>query len=102
MEQTLTRSITNETAKSLALPSTTSSKAKALPAPNILPTEGGTTQEFTEIVQARSDLCSNDYRAKHYRSVALYPVLHLNQNMLGKMKKQWKHRDLTNDCKVWT
>jgi hypothetical protein len=54
MGQTLTRSIANETAKTLALPSTTSTKA--LPAPNILPLEDGTTQEFTENVQSRSDL----------------------------------------------
>jgi hypothetical protein len=52
MGQTLTRSIANETAKTLALPSTTSTKA--LPAPNILPLEDGTTQEFTENVQSRS------------------------------------------------
>ena len=54
MGHTLTRSITNETAKTLALPSTTSTKA--LPAPNMLPIEDGTTQEFTEKVQSRSDL----------------------------------------------
>jgi hypothetical protein len=98
--QILTRSLTNETAKTLALASTTSTKA--LPTPNSLPIEDGTTQEFTQKVQSRSDLykSSKDYRAKHYRSVALYPVLHLNQNMLGKMKKQWQHRDLTNVSKV--
>ena len=64
MGQTLMRSITNETAKTLALPSTTSTKA--LPAPNILPIEDGSTQEFTEKVQSRSDLykCSKNYRAK--------------------------------------
>jgi hypothetical protein len=52
MGQTLTRSITNETAKTLALASTTSTKA--LPVPNILPIEDGTTQEFTQKVQSRS------------------------------------------------
>ena len=85
MEQTLTRSITNETAKSLALPSTTSSKA--LPVPNILLTEGGTTQEFTEIVQSRSDLCSKDYRAKTLPFSGALPCTAFKPKHVGQNEK---------------
>jgi hypothetical protein len=102
MGQILTRSITNETAKILAFLFTTSTKA--LPAPNILPIEDGTTQEFIEKVQSRSDLykCSKDYRAKTIPFSGTLPCTAFKPKMLGKMKKQWKHRDLTNVCKVWT
>ena len=101
MMTTLTRSITNETAKTLALASTTSTKA--LPAPNILPIEDGTTQEFTEKVekvQSRSDLykCSKNYRAKTLPFSGALPCTAFKPKHVG--KKQY--RDLMNVCKVWT
>ena len=98
MGQILTRSITNETAKILAFLSTTSTKA--LPAPNILPIEDGSTQEFTEKVQSRSDLykCSKNYRAKTLPFSGALPCTAFKPKHVG--KKQY--RDLMNVCKVWT
>ena len=81
MGQTSTRSITNETANT---------STKALPAPNIIPIEDGTTQEFTEKVQSRSDMykCSKDYRAKTIPfsgvlSCTAFKPKHVGQNEKG-------------------
>ena len=100
MGQTLTRSITNETAKTLTLASTTSTKA--LPAPNILPIEDGTTQEFTEKVekvQSRSDLYKNykDYRAKTLPFSGAPPCTAFKTKHAGQNEKAMEAQGL-NEC----
>ena len=97
----MTRSITNETAKTLALPSTTSTKT--LPAPNIIPLEDGASQGFTEKVQSRSDLykCFKDYRAKTLPFSGALPCTAFKPKQVSKTEKK-KGRDLTNVCRVWT
>ena len=102
MGKTLTRSIINETAKTLELACTTSTKA--LPAPNILPIDDGTTQEFTEKVQSRSDLykSSKDYRAKPLPFSGTLPCTAFKPKHVGQNEKAMEARDLTNVCKVWT
>jgi hypothetical protein len=96
----LTRSITNETVKTLALTSTTSTKA--LPAPNILPIEDGTTQEFTEKVekvQSRSDLYKNskDYRAKTLPFSGAPPCTAFKAKHTGQNEKAMEAQGL-NEC----
>jgi hypothetical protein len=97
MGQTLTRNIKHETAKTLALASTTSTKA--LPAPNILPIEDGTTQEFTEKVQSRSDLykSSKDYRAKPLSFSGTLPCTAFKPKHVGQNEKAMEAQGF-NEC----
>ena len=97
MGKTLTRSITNETAKTLELASTTSTKA--LPAPNILPIEDGTTQEFTEKVQSRSDLykSSKDNRAKPLPFSGTLPCTAFKPKHVGQNEKAMEAQGF-NEC----
>ena len=87
MGQTLTWSIKNEIAKTLALPSTTCTKR--VPASDSLHIEDGTTQEFTEKVQSRSDLykCFKDYRAKSLTFSVALPCTTFKPKHVGKNEK---------------
>jgi transcriptional regulator of heat shock response len=60
-----------------------------LPAPNILPIEDVSTQEFTEKVQSRSDLykCSKDYRAKTLPFSDALPCTAFKPKHVGKNEK---------------